>query len=77
MDREFVKPKDQRRYDDFVMYLKITSLTFFIVYFLVRGIMISGFLNESNQKYKLQKRTRLEKIIDNVVNEVKSYHIFN
>jgi hypothetical protein len=71
LDRPFIKPKEQRLYDDIELHLKIVLITILIIYILIRGVLVSGLLRESNEKYKLHKKTFLERYIDDAVKKIK------
>jgi hypothetical protein len=71
LGRPFVKPKEQRLYDDIELHLKITLITILITYLLINAVLFSGFLSESNETYKLHKKTFLERKIDDVVKKIK------
>ena len=71
LDKDFIHPKDQRRYDDFIMNLKIVVIVLIIVLLMIETTIKSGFLKQSMHSYQESKKTRLEKVIDKVVNKIK------
>lgn len=71
LDREFTHPKNQRRYDDFMMYAQIVLILVVVVVLMIETTIKSGFLNESIQSFQESKKTKLEILLDKTVNKIK------
>ena len=71
LDREFTHPKNQRRYDDFMMYAQIVLILSVVVLLMVETTIRSGFLTESIQSFQKSKKTKLEILLDKTVNKIK------